>query len=271
MIKKQIIKKNVKKSISLNAAFKQVFGEALEPLGFKLIKSKYPYFVRVVEGGEIIHVITINKGCSFDNDFRVLSGIATIYRQRITLDESPSYNSIWLHRIDQFYRKLHSFDENSKYSCYDLVSFYYCDEKPVIHPLTGKLCEYSLIQAMEYAFGVTKKFVIPILDKVTDINSCIEHFRKYGPSMHLYSEEEDYGRKYGDTFCNEGMIYTKRGCNFDFIDKYEGPSVLLQKYKALRFNILKDSNLCVKYHTELQNRKAMNTEILRSYGLEIKN
>jgi len=44
-------KKNVKKSISLNAAFKQVFGEALEPLGFKLIKSKYPYFVRVVEGG----------------------------------------------------------------------------------------------------------------------------------------------------------------------------------------------------------------------------
>ena len=42
---------------TLNAAFKQIFGEALEPLGFQKIKSKHPYFVRVVEGGEIIHII----------------------------------------------------------------------------------------------------------------------------------------------------------------------------------------------------------------------
>ena len=44
-------------TMSLNAAFKQVFGEALEPLGFKLIKSKYPYFVRVVSN-EIVHYVT---------------------------------------------------------------------------------------------------------------------------------------------------------------------------------------------------------------------
>ena len=49
------------KSMSLNAAFKKVFGETLEPLGFKLIKSKFPYFVRVVPGGEIIHVITLTN------------------------------------------------------------------------------------------------------------------------------------------------------------------------------------------------------------------
>lgn len=39
------------KRVTLKAAFKRVFGEALEPLGFKLIKGKYPYFVRVVPGG----------------------------------------------------------------------------------------------------------------------------------------------------------------------------------------------------------------------------
>ena len=43
-------RKAAEKKLSLNAAFKQVFGEALKPLGFKLIKSKYPYFVRVVPG-----------------------------------------------------------------------------------------------------------------------------------------------------------------------------------------------------------------------------
>ncbi len=45
------------KPMTLNAEFKKVFGEALEPLGFKLIKSKYPYFVRFI-GNEIVHIIT---------------------------------------------------------------------------------------------------------------------------------------------------------------------------------------------------------------------
>jgi len=30
--------------MTLNAAFKKVFGEALEPLGFKKIKGNYTYF-----------------------------------------------------------------------------------------------------------------------------------------------------------------------------------------------------------------------------------
>lgn len=50
-------KKFKTKNMSLNAAFLKVFGEALEPLGYKKIKSKYPYFVRVVTD-EIIHVIS---------------------------------------------------------------------------------------------------------------------------------------------------------------------------------------------------------------------
>ncbi len=48
------------KSMSLNAAFVKVFGEALEPLGFKKIECAHPYFLRIVEG-EIIHVITYRK------------------------------------------------------------------------------------------------------------------------------------------------------------------------------------------------------------------
>lgn len=54
------------KAMTLNAAFKQMFGDTLEPLGYKLIKSKYPYFVRVVPGGEIIHVISCEESlCSY--------------------------------------------------------------------------------------------------------------------------------------------------------------------------------------------------------------
>ena len=41
-------KKAAEKKLTLNSAFIKVFGEALEPLGFVKIKSKYPYFVRNV-------------------------------------------------------------------------------------------------------------------------------------------------------------------------------------------------------------------------------
>ena len=46
--------------LTLNAAFKQVLGEALEPLGFVKIKTKHPYYVRAVTD-EIINVVTIKE------------------------------------------------------------------------------------------------------------------------------------------------------------------------------------------------------------------
>ena len=42
---------------TLGTAFKQVYGEALKEYGFKKIKGKYPYYVRLI-GDEIVHVIT---------------------------------------------------------------------------------------------------------------------------------------------------------------------------------------------------------------------
>lgn len=55
------------KILSLNAAFKQVFGEMLGPLGFKLVKSKYPYYLRVVGEG-IIQAVSVSKEKSFNFD-----------------------------------------------------------------------------------------------------------------------------------------------------------------------------------------------------------
>jgi hypothetical protein len=48
------------KAMSLNAAFKKVFGDALAPLGFVKLKGRHPYLVRMV-GDEILHVITCKE------------------------------------------------------------------------------------------------------------------------------------------------------------------------------------------------------------------
>ena len=84
------------KKLTLNAAFKQVFGEALEPLGFQLVKGRYPYFVRVVNG-EIIHIITIAKetsGLRGKKAFNIYGDIATVYRDQIDFSENPEYRII---------------------------------------------------------------------------------------------------------------------------------------------------------------------------------
>ncbi|MCL2020396.1 MAG: hypothetical protein FWG70_11680 [Oscillospiraceae bacterium] len=291
---------SAKKPISLNTAFKQVFGEALEPLGFKLIKSKYPYFVRVVEGGDIIHVVTFYKGHPLDNYFNILSGVATVYRQRITLDESPSYNSIWLHRISYYYHKLHLSDKNSKYSLYDLDRFLYCTDKPVIHSFTGKLCEHSPIQAMEYALEVTTEIVLPILDRVADLDSCIEYFHRFGPGMNLNYGVEDFGNKFRDNFCNEGLLriisseyesycaliekglekylFTilneiKSGRSGRTMESYEEERKRYEDGKSHRAAHLKkifnDYDWVSKAQSERKRRRDENLETLKSYGLDV--
>ena len=45
--------------MTLNSAYKKIFGEVLEPLGFKCI-TRQPYIVRVIDG-EILHVIAMRK------------------------------------------------------------------------------------------------------------------------------------------------------------------------------------------------------------------
>ena len=41
---------------TLNTVFKKVFLEDLQEEGFGKVKGRQPYLVRVVEGGEIIHI-----------------------------------------------------------------------------------------------------------------------------------------------------------------------------------------------------------------------
>ncbi len=64
-------------TMSLSSAFVKVFGEALEPLGFKKNKSKHPYFVWIINS-EIIHIITYRNETSRhvgEKFFNVLGGV----------------------------------------------------------------------------------------------------------------------------------------------------------------------------------------------------
>ncbi|MCR4796065.1 MAG: hypothetical protein K5898_13045 [Ruminococcus sp.] len=80
------------KKLTLNAAFKSVYGEFLEPYGFKLLKSKYPYFVRIIDD-DIIQMISITKEKSLmnkdDEGFSICIGVSLMSLPLTDFDKTP--------------------------------------------------------------------------------------------------------------------------------------------------------------------------------------
>lgn len=93
-------KKTAEKKLSLYAGFKKVYGEYLEPYGFKLVKSKHPYFVRVVDD-EIVQIVSIKKesgscmgvinlvGGEVQEYFEIYSGVYLLSLPLIDFDKNP--------------------------------------------------------------------------------------------------------------------------------------------------------------------------------------
>ena len=128
--KKDAVKKE--KKLSLNAAFKQVFGEALEPLGFKLVKSKYPYYLRVVDEG-IVQAVSFAKEKLLNIDsnrneeeIAIYVGIDLLINPLINFDKDPTVidNQKWMMSLSDLYGNFiaNMDDFNEKHESY---TFFY--------------------------------------------------------------------------------------------------------------------------------------------------
>lgn len=225
---------------TINAAFKQIFGEALEPYGFKTIKGRYPYLVRLINN-EILHVITFypeNPYYPYDKAFAVVGGVATIYRKRLSFDISPKQNHDWLNYIHKFF-SLSPQNVDIKHT-QNIHIFYYSSDSPE-----------SMISALKASSESVTKYVLPEFDKTTDIDSCLDYFEKLmGPCNPLrcenicsYYPDDDEAFLY---FLSEKRISNRP----DFLENY-----------------LNDSEFHNWVLTEIKKRKTENIAILKESGL----
>lgn len=262
------------KKITLNAAFKQVFGEALEPLGFKKVKSKYPYYARLVND-EILQVITVVSRP--DKRFEILGGIATIYRQFLSLDLNPKMNESWLIGNFYYYRQFDIPNEEKKYSSHEIYEFYGAD---------------WLEKEMKRALNATKDIMLSIFDKVNSLEKCVEFYNFLGMDIRIH-HKEDFGNSYPINYYNEGLLIIKTM-------NLEQYSVLMNKYKEITINrrkkqitnggipyerlmneqevfknkkvseykaLLNDKEWLTAVDIELNNRRNHNIKLLEEYGL----
>ena len=229
--------------ITINAAFNQIFGEALKPFGFKAIKGRHPYLVRVINN-EILHIITFypeDPDYPYDKAVAVVGGVATIYRKRISFDKSPKQNHEWLPHACRFYASL--FNEPDRRIMSLLQRAGYCSEN-----------EDSMVTILSECAENVIKFVLPVLDQVKDIDSCLDYLDKFKlPRSHkkctqkcsFYSDEDE-------GFLNF-LSDKKISEHPDFLDNYISNS----EFRKWILN-------------EIEGRKKENTEILKTLNIIIR-
>ncbi len=262
------------KKLTLKTAFVQVFGEALEPLGFVRIKSKHPYFVRIVND-EILHVLTFKKECNSKNRFNIYAGVATIYRSLIDFDQSVDYNTTWLSPI-------RFFEYNNK----DVKNLTVGIDYEFESDDTG-----ALVQALLTALEHTKKYILPTLEKVCTLVDTIVFYHIYhGNLLQFYSVDEWNEYNHDD---NEGLIYFKIDDHSDMKSEYErlidheknlteigilnqSSDIDLNRYESLRKKrvaerdaIYDDEKAYHMFMQEISCNRIANIKRLRQYGLII--
>ena len=261
------------KKLTLNAAFNQVFGEALEPLGFVKIKSRYPYFVRVVNG-EILHVITClteSSGFRGKKAFQIYGGIATVYRDNIDLSISPNENKEWLETNSLLYYRVANRCTKSMVNKMD----YYLYEEDDIK---------SMLSELKKALNITKQIMILYFDTIQNIDTCINHFFKLSGRVYTFSDyfegliflkTANYVQLIEENIKQHRAIYKrnvdlkKKGFTQEEYEKRcQRHELVLKRELAPIENILTIPELYTKYNKELERRKKYNLEILKSYGID---
>ena len=271
---------------TLNTVFKWIYAEALEPYGYKKIKGRQPYFVRLI-GDEIIHIITVAPEPSIipgERRFGIYGGAATVYRPRINLDITPRENLDWLTSNLYIYRDSDIFEDRpDRFS--GKYEFSYEKDN-----------ENSLVESVKSSVLATEQVLLEKLKKVTDIRSCMDFFNDF-QSLIAGIDSAEFDMHYE---CNEGLVYFKIFSNadeyFEYIKKrheqYNERMIYmiekgmvgwsmesfkqreierekkLQKKLEIYKKYISDQNY-VRVMEELEKRKKLNLDILRSYGLNV--
>lgn len=301
------------KPMTLNAAFIKVFGEGLEPFGFKRlkkIKNKNPFFVRVING-EILHIITYRTVTSNKlgyKSFEVLGGVATLYRRNLEFLYFTDNPQDWLITNNHLFRFAHNVDRNVmeraiQFECdiwgtnIDRIIKFETFDGAFLRDICKFHCKSDDSEAMLYglqnAFDVTKSVMLNVLNKVNDLDSCIDFFYKedyWGGRLYLCQFDEFVTN---DRYSySEGLIMIKTGFRDDDMkEKYKKQAEVrisafgkgatqedidrtrkeCENYcneQAVFLNeMLNDPKINKRVMEELERCKVNNIEILKGYGL----
>ncbi len=248
--------------MTFNTAFKQLYAEKLAPYGFKKIKGRRPYIIRMV-GDEILQAVSYaDTGTSVRpyKDFNVVWGIATVYRPKINLEGNPRYEN-WM--------KNYVWDASGK------LTFQYRDDstlKPGLPYQVGGN-DVDMMEELERSAEAVIQNALPRMDQMKTLEDCREILGSNAASVRDY----DLGGEYDS---DEGMLNYKLYTLEEFEErKRKAVERIESRYKEEETQYMKEQVAIFRKYTEderyhqkvveeMERRKVANQEILRGYGLE---
>lgn len=263
------------KKPTLNTYFQQIWGEALEPLGFKKPKLRLPYYVRMVND-EIIHIIGIND---MKSHLTAFGGIATVYRQDLCLDHSFRQNERWLKTLMSFYVDWHISDKPFNQ---EIQSGFHYHEYIESQPLS---------KAVQDALNESMTWILPVLDNVKTLKDVADYdervFKNYISISSVPLQESleapysDMAIKFllDDPLTDLEQRYLHFVKNTDEVNnRFNRPQEIIEKdcyfieelLKSSREKLhmfLEDKEMHSQILEELARRKKYNLEILRKYNV----
>ena len=265
---------------TFQAAFRSIYEPELAKYGFKKLKTKYPYYGKMV-GDEIVHLISYVSDMGTIpgwKAFEIVSGVATVYRGEINLNINAKYNT-WLISNSRIFGMNHMFDGEMYKSRFE----YRKDD------------EDGMIKAISDSVEPTKRMALPALNEATGLKESLDYFIKYVGNTKIYNNSDFGAEMNGDS---EGLLYficydyegymnqknriwekemkiwkysyehnmtgfTEEGF-LGFIDELtEGKN---KKIKEV-FNMYNDKECMKRMAEELERRKQANIQALKSYNL----
>lgn len=183
---------------NLTSEFVKFYKDKLAQYGFKKVKGRQPYFVRLVND-EIIQLLTFVPGKSAKigyKEFILCCGVATVYRKELNFDVPPSHNGDWLIDYDNLMKMRDS---------------YYIEPTGVFH--YNYYNDDNIIQVLEDT-EEDVKCIIEQLDKVRNMQNALLYFLKYNSTNVIF----EY--LLTDDFCDEeGLYYAMKEFDSSLIEK----------------------------------------------------
>lgn len=258
---------------SLNTEFVKYYKERLEVYGFKKVKGRQPYFVRVIND-EILHIFTFIGRPSLKygyKNFWLICGVATVYRKEINFSVAPGQNFDWLIPLVSICEKRDTIYPDRK-QLRDFKDFYYNEDN----------INEVLEETEEGA-----KIIISELDKVKNMDDALSYFLKYNINNVSFQRWQD------DSFFDEESLYYARR-EFDYCEnakkifegkrqdlknsglseeekkeEYEGLSVWEEDMKSARDKILDSSHDYEEGMRLLKEHYYMNIDKLKEYDIVV--
>ena len=178
------------------SAFKSEFEKQFSQYGFKKVKSKQPYWGRMV-GDEILQVITYKNEWSMrpEKAFSVWGGIATVYRKKIDLDKTPKENDAWLVDNSRLYI-------NRMINCNEPIDKEYFKK---IQAFRFNADDESMIGAIQEAIRITKENILLHFNSVKNISDAFSFIQTFEGSYHSVDGFENLDEIHTFDF-SEGLL-----------------------------------------------------------------